>query len=212
MHNYLPSFLKAILAGLMISIGATAYLCIENHYVGAALFTIGLYTIYTLDFYLFTGKVGFALVDKNIANLLVIWLGNLTGVVLTAFLVLSTRIVSTSDLVYHAQVYANIKLNDNLLSMFILGCFCGLMMFIGAKSFKSTQNTHNSIGGYIGLYLCVMVFLLLGFEHSIANMYYFTMANAWSFEAVIALLVVTFGNAVGGLFPSVLLLSIKTQH
>ncbi len=75
-------------------------------------------------------------------------------------------------------------------------------MYIAAESFKKTQNTQNSIGGYIGLFLCVMLFLLLGFEHSIANIFYFSVANAWSLKALIALLIVTLGNTVGAiLFP-----------
>lgn len=204
-QQYLPTLHKAILAGMMIALGATAYLIIENHYIGAALFTIGLYTIYTLDFYLFTGKVGYFLEDKDWRKLIFIWIGNLIGAVATGYAMLCTRLVDLTELRHHAAEYAHIKLNDNLLSCFILGIFCGLMMFIAAECFKKTQNTHNSLGGYIGLFLCVMLFLLLGFEHSIANMYYFTIAQAWSAWALVPLLVVTMGNAVGGLLIKLVL-------
>lgn len=204
-RNYTTPFLKAILAGVMIGIGASAYLSTENPYVGALLFTIGLFTIYSLDFYLFTGKVGYLLENPDLIQISVIWLGNLVGTLVTATLLLQTRLTSTTEFIYHAQHYAEIKLEDGLLSVFILACFCGLMMYIGAQSFKSTQNTSNSVGGYIALFLCVMVFLGLGFEHSIANMFYFTLAGAWSPWAAVALMVVTLGNALGGLFPTLLL-------
>ena len=36
------------------------------------------------------------------------------------------------------------------------------------------------------------------FEHCVANMYYFTMGGAWSSRAVLYLLVMTVGNAAGG--------------
>lgn len=199
MKKYLPVFLKAILAGLMIGIGACAYLAIENHYVGAMLFTIGLFTIYSLDFYLYTGKVGYLLEDKDFVKIIVIWVGNFLGITTTARLIMATRITTKTHLVEGAYSYAETKLTDGLISVFILAIFCGIMMYIAAQAFKSTQNSANSIGGYVGLFLCVMVFLLLGFEHSIANMFYFTVASSWSLNAIFPILIVTLGNAVGAL-------------
>lgn len=196
---------KAILAGVMISLGASAYLILDNHYIGAILFTIGLYAIYTLDLYLFTGKVGFLLQDKDPLKLVIIWVGNLFGAVGTGLLMHATRLMQLTGLYEHAVSYAHIKLTDSFASIFVLGIFCGLMMYLAAACFYKTQNTANSVGGYIGLFLCVMVFLLLGFEHSIANMYYFTIAGAWSLGTFVPLLVVTCGNAVGGLFIPLLL-------
>lgn len=211
-HDYKSVFLKAILAGMMIAIGASAYLGIENHYIGAALFTIGLYAIYTLDFYLYTGKVGYLLEDKDVLKLVIIWVGNFVGVFTIAFLLLQTRMTYTTSILENAVHYAEVKLSDpSFLSLFILGIFCGIMMFLAAVCFKKTQNTHNSVGGYIGLFLCVMIFMLLGFEHSIANIFYFTVAGAWSVHAVVAIAVVTLGNAVGGLLINVVSLGIK-QH
>jgi len=46
----------------------------------------------------------------------------------------------------------------------------------------------------------VMVFILSGYEHCIANMFYFTIAKAWSLNTVGYLAVMTLGNAVGGMF------------
>ena len=203
--KHITTFLKAILAGMMIAIGGSVYLGIESHNLGAALFTIGLFVIYTLDLYLYTGKIGFLLEDKDPLKIVIIWFGNLVGATATAGLVLCTRMVTTTHVVESAKHYAEVKLGDpSYLSIFVLGIFCGIMMYLAAISFKTTQNTQNSVGGYIGLFLCVMIFLLLGFEHSIANMFYFTIAGAWSVKAVIALIVVSIGNAVGGLLIPVL--------
>ena len=52
---------------------------------------------------------------------------------------------------------------------------------------------------YISLYLGVVVFIICGFEHCVANMFYFTLAGVWSIETIKYLLVMTLGNAVGGI-------------
>ena len=43
------------------------------------------------------------------------------------------------------------------------------------------------------------LFVVCGFEHCVANMFYFTVSGMWSGEAVIFIVVNTIGNAVGGL-------------
>ena len=43
----------------------------------------------------------------------------------------------------------------------------------------------------------VMIFILSGFEHSVANMFYFHLAGAYSWKALGYLLVMVIGNGVG---------------
>ena len=69
------------------------------------------------------------------------------------------------------------------------------MMFVAVDGFR---NNPHEIGKYLGVFLGVIVFILCGFEHCIANMYYFSVANLWSGKAVAYLLVMTAGNACGG--------------
>ena len=53
------------------------------------------------------------------------------------------------------------------------------------------------------LFRSVAVFVQAGFEHCVANMFYFTVAGAWSGKTVLYLIVMTLGNALGGvLFPA----------
>ena len=52
-------------------------------------------------------------------------------------------------------------------------------------------------GAFILAVFC-NVMIYIGFEHCVANMYYFTMGGAWSGRAVLYLLVMTIGNAAGG--------------
>ena len=53
---------KSILSGIMISVGGTVYLsCVSQNlsWLGAFLFSAGLYTICQYGFNLYTGKVGY---------------------------------------------------------------------------------------------------------------------------------------------------------
>ena len=53
----LKTFVYGILAGISIAIGGTAFLSVESKPLGSLLFTVGLFTICTFGFSLFTGKV-----------------------------------------------------------------------------------------------------------------------------------------------------------
>ncbi len=209
--NYFRILVRAIISGFIIGVAATTYLTVENKYIGAFLFTFGLFSIYTLEYKLYTGKIGFFLEDKNVFKMAVIWVGNLIGTIIMGYLVMATRLVTTTGIITRAREYAEIKLADNYLSTFILGCLCGFMMFVAAKAYKQTQNTVNSIGGYIGLFLCVMVFLIGGFEHSVANMFYYTVAEVWSLHTLIMVLIVTAGNTVGALWVPVMTVFYKSK-
>lgn len=71
--HFLSTFLYAVMGGVCIGAGATAYLCVENKILGALLFTVGLFTICTMDFNLYTGKVSYIL-EKRSIGLLILYL------------------------------------------------------------------------------------------------------------------------------------------
>ena len=98
------------------------------------------------------------------------------------------------DFVLRGYKYAE-KLSEPLFGAFILAVFCNVMIYIGVEGYRS--NPHE-LGKYLALFFGVCVFILCGFEHCVANMYYFTMGGAWSGRAVLYLLVMTVGNAAGG--------------
>ena len=87
------------------------------------------------------------------------------------------------------------KLGDSYASLFFLGILCNIFIYIGVEGYKS--NPHE-VGKYLALVFGVMVFILCGTEHCVADMFYFWMAGAWSGQAVARLLVITLGNAAGG--------------
>lgn len=192
----LKTLLNAILGGICIGIGGSFFLAIENKVVGAVFFSLGLFTICTRGLGLFTGKVGYALDNKPsyIIDLAIIWIGNLIGTNLVAYSLRLTRLAPS--FIEKATSICNTKVADNYLSLFILGIFCNILMFIAVDGFK--RNNHE-FGKYLGLVFCVAGFILAGFEHCIADMFYFGMANMWNGKVMIALLIITLGNIVGGL-------------
>ena len=186
-------FCRAVMAGLGIAMGGIVYLYVENQVIGAFLFAIGLYAIVLNGLFLYTGKVGYLVVEKKkkeyLLILLVTWLGNLVGTALGAFGASNTRI---SGIVSKAESICAVKMGDNPLSIFILAVFCGILMYIAVDGYKEKGNP-------VILFLGVSVFILSGFEHCIANMFYFSLAGAWSVKAIVYLLIMTIGNSIGGI-------------
>ncbi len=195
MKKYLDYLIKSIFAGIMIGIAGTVYLRVDNNIVGAFLFSIGLLVICMYGMNLYTGKIGYILINKlnYIYELLITILGNFIGTFLVARLVLLTRFKSVSD---KAVDLVNLKLNDNLFSIFILAVLCGILMYIAVNNYKKINN---EIGKYSCIFMCVMVFILSGFEHSIANMYYISVANLLSLKSLLYIFIMILGNSVGSI-------------
>ena len=195
-------FVLAVMAGVCIGIGGTASLSVENRIIGSLLFSVGLFTICTFGLALFTGRVCYA--PQNGAayalQLGIIWLGNLCGTFLTAFLEGFTRIGPA--LAERAAEICRTKLSDGLLSIFLLAVFCNMLIYIAVEGFR--ENPH-PLGKYLALFFGVTVFVACGFEHCVANMYYFSIAGVWSGRTVLYLLVMTLGNAAGGMAMPLLL-------
>ena len=197
--NYLKTFFGAILAGMSIAIGGLVFLSVDSKVLGAALFTVGLFTVCTMGFNLFTGKVCYVFQNnKEYALALpIIWIGNLAGTGLIALFATLTR--NAPALTEKAAAMCEIKLNDSLASLFFLGILCNILIYIAVAGYKN--NPHEP-GKYLALIFGVMVFILCGTEHCVADMFYFWMGGAFTGRGIVCLLAITLGNAVGGvLFP-----------
>lgn len=190
---------KGIYAGMMIGIGGTVYLSISNSIIGAIFFSVGLLTICIYKMNLYTGMIGYIIENKlnYIVTLLLTLIGNFIGTMITSLLVLNTRIANLS---VRAKEISAIKINDNYLSIFILSIFCGMLMYIAVNTFKKEKD---SIVRYLAIFICVIVFILSGFEHCIANMYYISLAKLWSLKAVLSMLIMILGNSVGSIFTAI---------
>ena len=178
----------------MIAIGGTVFLSIENKVIGASLFSIGLFGVLIYNLNLYTGKIGYLITNLNlkyIKELIITLIGNFIGACSVGFILRYTRIY---DKIYEKSlILANAKLNDNILSIFILSIFCGLLMYYAVNGFKKQTD----FGKYLVVYLGVAVFILCGFEHCIANMYYFSVADIWSPKTLGYTGIMVLGNSLG---------------
>ena len=196
MVKHLKEFALAVLAGMAISIGCVVYLSVENAVAGSILFSVGLLTVLSFGLNLFTGKSPY--IVKNppsyILFTLLVWLGNFVGTGISAALVHFTRV--NDKIIERCTSIALTKANDSLISLFILALFCGIMMFIAVDAFNNQGEKKNFSSSLIVVF-CVSVFILAGFEHSVADMFYFMLALNIK-EWILPLIVITLGNVVGG--------------
>lgn len=228
-------FVLGIAAGLLIGLGAvtssTAAHALSDagmvRLVSGLIFPIGLIMVILLGTELFTGNALMvtAAIDGRITwgklarNWAIVYAGNFVGAVaLAACMAFFGQLnIGGGDLaVYTAKVAAN-KASMPWGNAFVLGIFCNLMVCIAVYLGNTSQETSGRI---MGIYVPIMGFVLAGFEHCVANMYYvpagiFANMNA-AYAGMIAeagintavlnfgsfftanLIPVTLGNIVGG--------------
>ena len=184
-NETINTLILSILAGLMIGFGGTIYLSCDNKIIGSFLFSFGLATIICQGFSLYTGRVGYY-PTFNIKNLLITIIGNFLGTYVIAKGIGLTRL----DLTHKIQSLVEVKLIDSPLSFFILSIGCGAMMFLAVDNYKQSK-------AWFFVIMPIMIFILSGFEHSIANMFYFSLANVWSLNTIILTIIAILGNAIG---------------
>lgn len=196
----LGTFLNSVLAGALIAIGGVVFLsCAVNgqNIIGAFLFSVGLLTIVTRGFYLFTGKAGYAVEQKPAYLLFLaqVWLGNFVGTGMVALALRLTRPATSLAMIEKATAIWSVKTGDSLLSLFVLGIFCGLLMYLAVDAYKTLTNDTARV---VMVVFCVVVFILCGFEHCIADMFYGWLALCWTPDNLLRLVIITAGNLLGG--------------
>jgi formate/nitrite transporter FocA (FNT family) len=121
-----------------------------------------------------------------------VYAGNLLGTFVFGFLI---RFCLNENALLKATALAQYKLALPLLNVLILSFFCGIMMYAAVTGFKKIGDP---VGKHLAIVLPVMVFIISGFEHSIADLFYISAANAWGVDAVKFSLVAAAGNLLGG--------------
>lgn len=207
-NKWLSFLIDGILSGMMIAFGGVVSLSSDNRYMGAFLFSLGLFCVIHFKYGLYTGKVGY-IVDRDKAYLgetFVTLFANGIGTAIVAFLMRCTRfkdaLVVNSDvsIVEKAQASMTAKLGDTYWSTFILAIFCGLMMFTAVEGNRLCSERKNFVAGLFVTVLPVMVFIISGFNHCVADMFYYFLAGCPTpGKAVIYFILAILGNLVGGI-------------
>lgn len=187
----LKTFRESLCAGILITIGGTVFLSCENKTVGAVLFSVALLCICYKGYYLFTGKIGYIVeqhTKQDFLNLDIGLFGNLAATFLFGML-LRTVLPNIGE---KAAEMCSAKLAQFPLYTFIRGFFCGIVMYLAVSIYKEK----NSV---LGILFCVPVFIICGFEHSIADMFYLGASGIFSVKIILFTALVVAGNTFGAI-------------
>jgi formate/nitrite transporter len=231
----LKMLLLSILAGAFIALGALVANTATHTFTNAALaktlsgllFPFGLFMVVLTGSELFTGNclMSISLLSKKaglggvLRNLVVVYIGNFIGAILIAALsaYFGQFELSGGQLAVYTIKIAAAKSALLFGNAFVLAIFCNLLVCIGVMCALSAKDV---AGRAIGSFMPVCFFVIAGFEHCVANMYYIpaglfaagmdkyaalavdagldTSALTWSNFFSANLLPVTLGNIVGG--------------
>lgn len=220
-------FVLALFAGVFIAIaGASATIASvtvpdpsTSRLLNALIFPGGLIMVVLAGSELFTGNslLIIPLLEKKIKitellrSWLIVYAGNLIGSVFVAAIFVYSHTAGLFDGKL-AQTLVNTAVTKTSLSFsdaFLRGILCNILVCIAVWI---TIGASTAVGKVIGLYLPIVIFVLAGYEHCVANMFYIPAGifasgeyqlaaeglNWFSFAAK-NLLPVTFGNILGGL-------------
>jgi len=212
------TFLLAILAGMFIAlagVGSTIAGVVVNKFAAACVFPAGLAMVVVAGSELFTGNnlMIISLLEKKITLgrmlivLLVVYIGNFIGALLVASLAgLGGTLGSVQEAVVSAAVS---KANLGFGTAFVRGVLCNFLVCVAVWMAAAAKEPAGKI---LGVFFPIMLFVLCGYEHCVANMYYLpagilTAAKygipaeglGWGAAVLGNLLPVTLGNMVGGM-------------
>ena len=190
MKTILLNFLKGILAGLAIGLGGFLYILMV-HYVdgelgkvlGSTLFAIGLFLVCTFKLSLYTGKIGNIYEGKldiySYISLPIMLIGNAIGAISLGYLCFA--IFRNTDIMKTVINTCNVRLSFNnfndYLSCIVKSFLCGTCVYLAVKCFN--LNRLKPLGISL-LVLFVFIFVYCGFQHCIANMFYFGFGNTFN--------------------------------
>ena len=212
--KYLLAVLKGILAGSSIALGGFLFTCITyllpnegGKILGALLFPIGLSLVCIFKFFLFTGKIGLVFEGKQEKDFYIylplMYVGNILGSLAIGYLCLG--IFRNTDLFTRISEIAAAKTAFNdwqyYLSFIVKSLITGLCVYLAVKSFGVAKKM---IFKLILVFVFIGLFVYIGGDHCIANMFYFSFANSWTGYAFLNVALATVCNALGTL-PGVLL-------
>lgn len=206
-----------ILAGMYIGFGGLANTIISQtlgnidpglaKFAGAAVFPVGLILVVVAGAELFTGNnlMTLAVMNKKITltqmfrNWGVVWISNLIGSVLLALIVFYGDVLG-GDAGTKAIAIAESKASLDIMTLIFRGILCNIIVVLAVWIATSAQDV---ISKLFACWFPIMLFVLCGFEHSVANMFFIPMGMLLGAKVTMASLIknlvfVTIGNIIGG--------------
>lgn len=181
----------ALLAGAYIAFGAQASQMVSfnlladpdslgvGRLVSAAVFPVGLMMVVLCGAELFTGNclMIIGVLDRKIRisgmlrNWVLVYLGNFLGALLVVALMKSTGLWETGSGLLGASVIktAQAKVQLSFGQAFVRGILCNWLVCLAVWMSTGARETVSKI---FAIWFCIGLFVISGFEHSIANMYF----------------------------------------
>ena len=206
----------AVLAGIFIGFGAAAYTMVmtgvdpgygPTRLLGGIVFALGLILVVVGGAELFTGNalMVMAVVDKRISvrrllrNWVIVYFGNLIGAIVLALGFGLSGLLDQS-MGETAESIAKAKGALPPSEAFVRGILCNALVCLAIWLACAARTVAGKI---LAILWPISGFVLLGLEHSVANMYFFP--QAWAAggtvpasDALLNMLWVTIGNVAGG--------------
>ena len=224
---FLPKFmLIAVLGGAFIAFGGLLSVMVAGgmpgiggsnpgfiKFISGALFPVGLIMVSITGADLFTSDCAafsYRLFQKQIKirlfcqYLVISYLFNFIGTQLIAFLLSSEAgLIGQDPWRTYLHHYAEAKVDQSFIKVLIKGTGANWLVCLGMFMGYAAKDI---TGKCIGIWIPVMLFVTLGYEHSIANMFFIPAAIysgagiTWSDFILQNLIPATLGNLIGGIF------------
>lgn len=218
----LPQIMLAMLGGAFIGLGALYYVIVRSdptlgfaarQVLGGGVFSIGLIMVVVAGAELFTGNnllvmaraQGLISTSQVLRNWTIVLFGNLVGAVGLSVLVYLAGHAAMNDGAV-GQAYLSIAAGKASLpfwTAFFRGVLCNALVCLGIWMSMAGRSVVDKV---VALLFPISAFVAAGFEHSVANLYFFSMAlllapapdAAMVFAMAHNLAAVVLGNVVGG--------------
>lgn len=203
-------FLLSFMGGFYIALGGQGFLTMyADPFLRAAVFPVGLMLIILVGGELFTGNclMTFGSLNKKISvkqlvsSISQVWFGNLIGSLAVVLLVYYSGMYKPdSVLATTIATVAKAKVSQSFVQILSKGIICNILVALGVWFAYTAKDT---IGKLFGCWFPVMLFVLCGYEHCIANMFFLPLGalidNSITITQIIGNLIPsTIGNFIGG--------------
>jgi formate/nitrite transporter len=202
--------IMGIMAGVYISLGAQGFIVeYENLFLRAAVFPVGLMLIILVGGELYTGNclMTFALLQRKICisdymkTLLQVLLGNFVGSIIVVALLYNGGVYNSPVFSETIVNIARAKVNLTFYEALSKGILCNILVSLGVWFATTARDTTGKI---LGCWFPVMLFVLCGYEHVVANMFFLPMAAVLDLSITTSSILVknfipvAIGNFIGG--------------
>lgn len=212
-------FVLGLLAGVFISFGAMFYTLVitdsqlgygMTRLIGGVVFSLGLVLVVVAGAELFTGNNLIVMAWANhdvttkhlLYNWVVVYFSNFLGALMAAFAMFYSGLLEQNHQVQASALsIADAKMMIPALELFIRAIMCNTLVCLAVWLCIAAHDVASKV---LAIVFPISAFVALGFEHSVANMYFIPLAmmhdsaNITNYEFVIHLVTVTIGNVIGG--------------